>query len=138
MLRKIAALLCVVLLIGLAGCGQITAPPETGATTVQTEPATAPSTQVPTEETTTSAVVATAATEPMETTAETTAPTETTAPEHSPLYIPGVDVEEVIRYFNEVCLDAEYVNAGNPSLLQRWEKPITYSIIGDGLTVVCG
>lgn len=131
MLRKIAALLCVVLLIGLAGCGQITAPPETGAATVQTEPVTTPSTQEPAEEMTTSAVVATVATEPMETTAETSAPTETTAPEHSPLYIPGVDVEEVIRYFNEVCLDAEFVNSGDASVLQKWNVPIRYMIHGD-------
>lgn len=57
----------------------------------------------------------------------TVAPTETPAPpEHSELYIPGVGVEEVIQYFNEVCLDAEIINSGDPSRLQRWEMPIRY------------
>ena len=61
-------------------------------------------------------------------TEETTAPV--TAPVHSPLYIPGLDVEDVILYFNEVCLDAEIVHSGNASLLQRWEEPISYCLYG--------
>lgn len=52
-------------------------------------------------------------------------------PEHSPLYIPGVPVEDVIRYFNEVCLDAEFVNSGNASLLQKWAEPIYYTVNGN-------
>ena len=48
------------------------------------------------------------------------------APEHSELYIPGVNVEDVILYFSEVCLDAEIINSGDPSRLQRWEMPIRY------------
>lgn len=47
-------------------------------------------------------------------------------PEHSELYIPNVSVEDVILYFNEVCMDAEMVNYGNPNKLQRWESPIRY------------
>lgn len=50
--------------------------------------------------------------------------------EHSELYIEGVSVEEVIEYFNEVCLDAEFVIEGDPSVLQKWESPIYYSIDG--------
>jgi len=51
-------------------------------------------------------------------------------PEHSELYIPGVDAEQVIEWFREVCLDAEYVLGGDPSFLQRWEVPIRYYVGG--------
>ena len=57
-------------------------------------------------------------------------PTEPVA-EHSDLYIDWLSVEEVILYFNEVVLDAEYKNAGDSSLLQKWTSPITYWIGGD-------
>ena len=68
------------------------------------------------------------ATEPTVTESIVTEPTVTapTEPEHSALYIPTVSVEEVVRYFNEVCLNAEIVNAGDPTKLQRWETPIQY------------
>lgn len=46
--------------------------------------------------------------------------------EHSELYIPNVSVEDVILYFNEVCLDAERTNSGDSTKLQRWENPIRY------------
>ena len=85
-----------------------------------------------------------AAQEPEETPAETTvipivapteAPTESTAEtsteaSHSALYIPGVPVEDVITYFNEVCLNAEFINGGDPSFLQRWEEPILFTVHG--------
>lgn len=79
---------------------------------------------------------------PQETTAATTQPatentTETTqpatteaAPEHSSRYIPWLSVEDVICYFNEVCLDAEMVHSGDPSLLQKWTVPILYTLEG--------
>lgn len=51
-------------------------------------------------------------------------------PDHSPLYLPNVPVEDVIRYFNEVCLDAEFVTSGDPSRLQKWTVPIVYTIYG--------
>ena len=76
------------------------------------------------------------ATQPTKHTAATTlAPTEpttvpTTVPEHSELYLPTVSVEDVIRYFNEVCLNAEFVNAGDPTKLQKWVVPIRYFIYG--------
>lgn len=63
-----------------------------------------------------------------------------TEPEHSPFYLPGVCVEDVICFFNEVCLDAEIVHSGNPNVLQKWVIPIRYSINGsytqDDLTVL--
>ena len=52
-------------------------------------------------------------------------------PQHSPFYLPGLEVDEVITYFNEVCLDAEIVTGGNPSLLQKWDSTIYYWIDGD-------
>ena len=57
--------------------------------------------------------------------------TDPTDPPHSELYIPGLRVEDVILYFNEVCLDAEIVNSGDPSRLQKWDSPIFYFIHGD-------
>lgn len=54
-----------------------------------------------------------------------------THPLHSQFYIPGVSVENVITYFNEVCLDAEFVNSGDASLLQKWTEPIRYVLHGD-------
>ena len=52
-------------------------------------------------------------------------------PIHSQLYIPGVSVEDVILYFNEVCLDSEIINSGDPSYVQKWIAPIYYSLEGD-------
>jgi len=64
---------------------------------------------------------------PAQTTTEpATQETVSTKPEHSSLYVPGVSVEDVILYFNEVCLNAEVINSGDPSKLQRWETPIKY------------
>ena len=55
---------------------------------------------------------------------------EATTPEHSELYIPGISVEDVILYFNEVCLDAEIIDAGDPSRLQKWNSPIYFMLHG--------
>ena len=49
---------------------------------------------------------------------------------HSDLYIPGVSVENVITYYNEVVLDAEYSSGGNASLVQKWISPIHYIVYG--------
>lgn len=77
--------------------------------------------------------------EPSETSVATTQATEMTLPPettlstesiHSEFYIPGVRVESVITYFNEVCLEAEFVNSGNPTKLQKWTSPIYYTIEG--------
>lgn len=68
-------------------------------------------------------------------TLETTIPPaeETTPPttESTNSYVlPGVSVEDIISYFSEVCLDAEIVNSGDPSVLQKWDTPIYYALHG--------
>ena len=104
--------LIIILLLTLLLCGCIPTAP----TNPTTEPATFPTepTTVPTEPTTEPVI--------------TTAPTE---PAHSAFYIPGLSVEDVILYFNEVCLDAEVNNSGDPSLIQKWTAPIYYALYGD-------
>ena len=56
---------------------------------------------------------------------------ETTRSEHSALYIPGVDVEDVLLWFNEVALDSEFSYEGNPNLIQKWASPIVYCLEGN-------
>ena len=52
--------------------------------------------------------------------------------EHSALYLEQYSVEEVLRCFNEVVLDAEYsTGAGNASLVQRWDEKIYYYVEGN-------
>ena len=114
------SLLLIALLI--TGCtsapATITEPPVTVpvATEAPTE-ATQPPTEAPTEPATE------APTEPP-TEPPTEAPTEPPADEtlaiHSDLYIPDIPVEDVILYFNEVCLDAEFTHSGDPSRIQKW------------------
>lgn len=60
-----------------------------------------------------------------------TSPAETVKAPDPEFYVPGIAAEEVIRYFTEVCLDAEMINSGNPTLLQKWQSPIRYMIYGD-------
>ena len=59
-------------------------------------------------------------------------PAHTLPPETEPPspFRTDLSVEDVILYFNEVCLDAEYVSGGNPSLVQKWDEPIRYRIFG--------
>ena len=116
--RILGVLVCLVL---LAGCtpvlpGAVTTAPSV--TEPTTEPATAPTTEPATEPTTEPATEPT--TEPV-----------IQPPEHSELYIPGVSVEDVILWFNEVCLDGEYINSGDPSVVQKWTEPIHYYIWGE-------
>ena len=100
----------------LSGCTTPSAiPEETTTPTLETEPTTIPE------------PIPTTVPEPIPTTVPEATPTE---PEHSPLYIPGLSVEDVITYFNEVCLDAEMVNSGDASRLQKWAVPICYSLEG--------
>lgn len=101
----------------LSGCTSHTLPSTQPSPSSLQESTTPPTTAMPTEETA----------EP--TTTPTTQPV--TVPEHSPLYIPGVSIDDVIVYFNEVCLDAEFVNSGDPTKLQKWEDPIWYQIVGE-------
>lgn len=93
----------------LSGCVSRQAP---AVTTAATTEATTPETTEPTTEPTTKPA------------------TEPTQPEHSKLYLPHIAVEDLIRYFNEVCLDAEFVNAGDPTKLQKWVVPLRYYIYG--------
>lgn len=75
----------------------------------------------------TAATETTAATTVPETTEVTTVPTtEATEP---PAQWPAV--EDVISYFNEVCLDAEFTDGGDASLVQKWTIPISYRIYGE-------
>ena len=131
MYRRILAFALVLVL--LSGCSlqeHFASTPSTSSTEIH--PPTDTSTTVETELPETSH-----ATTPPETslaTEETAAPIETTVetePAHSELFIPFVTPEEMVTYFNEVCLDAEFVNSGNASVLQRWENPIYYQIYGD-------
>ena len=69
-------------------------------------------------------------TEPPETEPQNTEP-EVTQPPHSALYIPDLSVEDVITYFNEVCLDSEFTTSGDPSVVQKWTGPIYYTLDGD-------
>ena len=140
MFRRIAASLLVAVL--LAGCSRPTHPsvtahdPSIASTTETTVPSdtsgstevtTLPATTAPTETTQPTAA-------PTETTEETTLPPETTVPTepaHSDFFISYVSPEEMVDYFNEVCLAAEFVNSGDASLLQRWEYPIYYQVYGE-------
>lgn len=62
---------------------------------------------------------------------ETDAEETTTQSMHSEYYIPGVDVDMLIRYFSEVVLDAEYSGGGNSSLVQKWDCSVKYYIHGN-------
>lgn len=78
----------------------------------------------PTEPLPTEPVTTEPATEPV------TLPQET-EPAYSSLCIPDLPVEDVIGYFNEVVLSAEFSNAGDPSKVQKWDTEIVYIIYGD-------
>ena len=69
--------------------------------------------------------------ETTEETAEETTAYQETQPLHSELLIPGVTADDVVTYFNEVCLNAEMVNGGNATLIQKWDIPIYYYIFGE-------
>ena len=101
-MRKLILLFLVITV--LVGCGKA----RPADPTVTTEATTIPTTEPPVEE------------------------TDPPLPEHSPLYIEGLDVEDVIWYFNEVCLATEYATgSGDPSLVQKWDEPVYYEILGD-------
>lgn len=73
---------------------------------------------------TTETVPATTETVPMTTEAE--------KPLHSELYLPDCSVEQLLTYFKEVVLHAEYSHGdGDASLVQKWLTPISFWIYGD-------
>lgn len=119
-MKKLLCLTMAWMLCLLCACGSATS----GAST-PTE-----FTTEPTEAVTQPTQAATAPTEPV---TEPTEPvTEPTVPEdHRIPVIPGIGTEDMIGYFNEVCLDAEFENAGDSSLLQKWAEPIYYVIHGE-------
>ena len=118
-MKRIFCIFIIFVLLFLSACGPDTLP-QTGTEPAETEPSvvTQPTETLPTEETEPS--VETEPTEP--------APTE---PEHSALYIEDLSVEDVILYFNEVCLDSEFINSGDPSVVQKWDIPIYYMLEGN-------
>ena len=64
-------------------------------------------------------------------TVPTSQPTQAPTTEAPPsMLVEGVSVEDAICYFSEVCLDAEIIHEGDPSLLQKWTEPIQYTIFG--------
>ena len=121
-------ILLLVCIFAFAAC-RISPPVETKPTepSAPTQP-TAPT--APTEQTkpTTTTKPTAPPTEPP--TVPTEPPTQPTEPPHSDLYIEGVSVEDVIRYFNEVCLDAEFSSGGDPQKIQKWGAPIKYILDG--------
>ena len=117
MCRKYLAVFLMIVVL-LSACGHDA--PTTAPTTVPiTLPSSAPVTTATTDSTT------------IPTTEPTTEPTTVPAVVHSGLYLEGVDVEDVIRYFNEVVLSAEISNGGNAALVQKWVQQINYWIGGD-------
>lgn len=117
--RTILLLLCVLLCCSACASADVT-PSATGSTQ-------------PTEAAKPTDPTAAPTVEPTQPTQEPTqAPTQVpTEPAHSPLYIEGLSVEDVIRYFNEVCLDAEFANGGDPTRVQKWMNPIYYTVTGN-------
>ena len=103
-IRRISLLLLISLL--LSACGAAV-PAET------TLPVTIPATELPAE-----------------TTAPGTVPTTEPLPEHCDLFLPGLSADDLVLFFNEVCLDAEITHSGDPSLLQKWTAPIRYTVFG--------
>ena len=108
-IRTGSAVCLLLLALLLSGCRKLPQPEPTQPPTVPvTEPVTEPPTEPPTEP-----------------------ETEPTRPPHSDLYLPDTAVEDVITWFNEVCLDAEFSDGGDASLIQKWTVPIAYEIHGD-------
>ena len=152
-MRKWLCLLLAVLMLVLAACGAADREKaydnkEDKETNVETEPvwgseqgqlSTEPA-NTPTGAPATSQPAATSGTEATTGTNQGTIPATTEAttkpaaqPEpatHSPLYISGVETENVIRWFNEVVLDAEFVNSGNATVVQKWDGSISYALLG--------
>lgn len=108
-MKKVSVLLLsIVLIFFLAGCEQM--PAETTVPTTLPEP--------------------TETTAPLTTQPPTTEPVET-APEHSVLYLPDISVEDVITWFGEVNFSREYGTEGDPTVIQKWNTPISYSLLGE-------
>ena len=90
-MRKLCFVLALCMALMLTACGGDVAPTAPSTAPVTTAPDTTPPTTLPPE-----------TVPPTTLSPETTVPV--TQPEHSDLYIPGLDVEDVILYFNEVAM----------------------------------
>ncbi|MBQ6852182.1 MAG: DUF2927 domain-containing protein [Oscillospiraceae bacterium] len=67
-------------------------------------------------------------------TTESTGKQESQKPEdlHTPFYIEGLSADQVVKYFAEVVLDAEYsTGEGNVHVVQKWTAPIRFTISGE-------
>lgn len=111
MKKAIALMLSIFLIYTFTGCAR-THTETSVPTTLRTQTTAPPTTQPPATEP--------PATEPVE-----------TVPEHSDLYIPDVSVEDVITWFSEVNFGREYGTEGDPTVIQKWETPISYSLLGE-------
>lgn len=123
--RMISIVMLLALIFCLTACGMFAAPtePPTPPESVHTPPSSTPEPSVdPTEK-------EELPVDPVPDPEPSSEPE--TEPEHSELYIEGLAVEDVITYFNEVCLDGEYVHSGDPSVVQKWTEPIVYALHGD-------
>ena len=149
MKKCIVFLVALAVMVGISGCKATTQQKATEATqeSAQTAPtevtaapteATSAPTELPTSETAETSTAAPTA-ETAETTvtteasmAPTTAPTEAPTEEpHSEFYADGVSVDQVIAHFNKVVLGIESnAGAGEVSLVQKWDQPISYRIEG--------
>ena len=105
-------LLALVLSLMLCGCAAQPAPGTTVPPDTTVPVTTVPETTVP------------------ETTVPVTTVPVTTAPLHSPLYLDGFSLEDVLTNFNDVVMHMEYGD-GDYSRVQKWLFPILYCIEGD-------
>ena len=108
---------------------ELTTDAPTDTTDVMASEVTAAPTEAPAATATETDTEAPAA-EPTE--APTEVPTEEPTEEpHSDLYVPGISPDKMVAYFNEVVLDMEYTTGdGDASVVQKWERPISYRIEG--------
>lgn len=124
--KWLPVLMAVVLLF--CGCSGL---PEDG--TTQSQASETQTTNRPTTQPTTQSLPEVTEPTAEPTTQPTTEPTvEPTEAPHSELYLPDCSQEQMITYFEEVVLHAEYSDGtGDTSLVQKWLSPIYYRIYGE-------
>ncbi|MBQ6268210.1 MAG: DUF2927 domain-containing protein [Clostridia bacterium] len=142
MKRALGWVCALALLLTAAACGQTTEPAST-ATTAATSVATSAtraaltmrtlqrSTEVPTTTSATKPTTAARTTAASSKTDATAATANSAASgQHSALYLPGYSADDIIRYFDEVVLSAEYPSDEDPGCVMRWESEIRYCLHG--------
>lgn len=122
------SIILLITLLGICSCGpKSTIEQSTTSEEVET------TTEMTTEEVETTTEEVETTTEEVETTTEEVEITTEEVIVHSPFYIEGYSVEDVITYFTEVVLDSEYsTGEGNSSCVQKWLNPIQCVMYGDG------